>query len=558
MAVFQNPSSEPDLNEQSPLGAAESSSAAPANKQGERQAVARLLSSGEFQRSPNLEKILNYLTEQYFLGKAQQIKEYSIATEALGRREDFDPKRDSIVRVEMHRLRKRLKEYYDTRGAEENIRILLPEKSYIPEFEKVIRPAQVLAAFTSPVEEEAFVPLKVHREVVFRTWVANAQHTLLRNWLLALLLGSGLVFAGLRLTSTEIKLQQPNIMENQPEAAAVGIPDRLDRQVSSGSDEIRILAGRAKGSYPDRHGIVWQGDEFFRGGVSVPVHGEVHTRGLDSNIFANKREGEFYYDIPLKPGSYEMRLLFAETSLGEGHNFDGGESQRTFHIHANGAPLLSGLDVVADANDLSAATVRHFKDIRPASDGKLHLYFQPSQKGKAFLNAILIRPGIPGKIKPIRIVSQTSSFVDSWDNQWEPDHYFHGGVHITRPMGAAIERDTDLVRGERYGKFNYTIPVPPGKYQARLYFWEYWFGPEGPGKGGIGSRVFDVFCNFRPLLTDLDILKRSPKTHFLMETFHGLEPNRDGKLVFDFVPKANYALINAIEIAEDDSVLEKR
>ena len=36
--------------------------------------------------------------------------------EALGRPADFDQKRDSIVRVEAHRLRKRLREYYEADG----------------------------------------------------------------------------------------------------------------------------------------------------------------------------------------------------------------------------------------------------------------------------------------------------------------------------------------------------------------------------------------------------------------------------------------------------------
>jgi hypothetical protein len=39
--------------------------------------------------------------------------------EALGRRPDFNPEKDSIVRVEETRLRKRLTEYYKTEGANE-------------------------------------------------------------------------------------------------------------------------------------------------------------------------------------------------------------------------------------------------------------------------------------------------------------------------------------------------------------------------------------------------------------------------------------------------------
>lgn len=52
------------------------------------------------------------ICERYFEG-AHKVKEYDIAVEALGRRAEFDPKSDSIVRVEAHRLRNRPKEYYE-------------------------------------------------------------------------------------------------------------------------------------------------------------------------------------------------------------------------------------------------------------------------------------------------------------------------------------------------------------------------------------------------------------------------------------------------------------
>src|SRR5215813_1901915 len=98
----------------------------------EREALDRLLASGALARSPNLEKILVYLCHKHFAGESQGIKEFHIATEVLGRSADFDPKRDSIVRVEMHRLRRRLREHYEAHSGELPIRI--PEKSYIPDF----------------------------------------------------------------------------------------------------------------------------------------------------------------------------------------------------------------------------------------------------------------------------------------------------------------------------------------------------------------------------------------------------------------------------------------
>src|SRR3989441_8321137 len=88
----------------------------------ERRELEAVLASGIFHRAPNLAQLLTYVCAKYFEGSAEQIKEYNIAVDALGRPADFDQKRDSIVRVEAHRLRKRLREYYDAEGADHKLR----------------------------------------------------------------------------------------------------------------------------------------------------------------------------------------------------------------------------------------------------------------------------------------------------------------------------------------------------------------------------------------------------------------------------------------------------
>src|SRR5580698_7187132 len=100
-----------------------------------------LLASGIFDRAPNLSQVLTYVCEKYFEGAAEQIKEYNIAVEALGRPAGFDQKRDSIVRVEAHRLRKRLREYYEAEGSGHTVRIDIPSGQYAPKFVR-LRPPQ--------------------------------------------------------------------------------------------------------------------------------------------------------------------------------------------------------------------------------------------------------------------------------------------------------------------------------------------------------------------------------------------------------------------------------
>ncbi len=86
-------------------------------------------------RTPRLDHFLRFIGERYFENRIDEINEYNIATEVLGRsKSSFDASRDSIARVEAHRLRKRLKEYYETDGKDHEIQISLPQGSYVPAF----------------------------------------------------------------------------------------------------------------------------------------------------------------------------------------------------------------------------------------------------------------------------------------------------------------------------------------------------------------------------------------------------------------------------------------
>src|SRR5713101_4109478 len=93
-----------------------------------------VLGSAVFARSPRLARLLTYLCTKYFEGEVDQIKEYNIAIEVLDRPESFDPAQDAIARVEVHRLRKKLREYYETDGAAHSLRIVIPTGRYAPVF----------------------------------------------------------------------------------------------------------------------------------------------------------------------------------------------------------------------------------------------------------------------------------------------------------------------------------------------------------------------------------------------------------------------------------------
>ena len=327
------------------------------------------------------------------------------------------------------------------------------------------------------------------------------------------------------------------------------------REVAAGADsgqEVRILAGYSKQSFIDRRGKVWQGDQYFKGGEPFATEQQTITRTLDPTIYRQSRVGEFLYDIPLKNGVYEMRLYFAETQFGPTTFAGGGESSRIFNIDMNGKPLLVDFDIYTSAGGSNVAYERVYKDVAPASDGYLHLKFRASSREKPLLNAMEIVPGTPGKLQPIRVVARDDSYTDHAGRIWSPDRYFLHG-RLTSHTGLVQNTpDPDLYSAERFGNFDYAIPVAAGTYGVTLRFAETYFGALNSGLGGRGSRVFDVYCNGVTLLRSFDIFKEAGGANRALDkTFHGLDPNAQGLLKLSFVPKENYAQVNAIEVVDE-------
>jgi len=96
----------------------------------------KILSSRSFSGADRATGFLRFVVSKTLSGEADQLKEYVLAVEALGRKPSFDPRTDPIVRVEAGRLRGRLEEYYQTEGSGDDLLITLPKGGYVPTFER--------------------------------------------------------------------------------------------------------------------------------------------------------------------------------------------------------------------------------------------------------------------------------------------------------------------------------------------------------------------------------------------------------------------------------------
>jgi hypothetical protein len=130
--------------------------------------VDRLISSPLLQRSENLCKLVQYLAEHTLNSPTHHLKEYQIATEALGRAPDFEPQLDASVRVLAGRLRSKLTEYYKSSGAHDPILVDVPKGAYILSFERRVAPPVPVISAAVPVSAspESRGRLGIQRRVV--------------------------------------------------------------------------------------------------------------------------------------------------------------------------------------------------------------------------------------------------------------------------------------------------------------------------------------------------------------------------------------------------------
>jgi adenylate cyclase len=100
-----------------------------------REQLARVIVSPSFTGGGRTRSFLHYIVEQTLEGNACRLKQYTIATEGLGRDRSFDPSNDPFIRLEAGKLRRALELHYFRSGRRDPVRITVPKGSYVPVFE---------------------------------------------------------------------------------------------------------------------------------------------------------------------------------------------------------------------------------------------------------------------------------------------------------------------------------------------------------------------------------------------------------------------------------------
>ncbi len=520
----------------------------------ERAELDAILNSGMFGRANSLVRLLTFVCEKHFEGATADIKEYNIAVQALGRPHDFDPQVDTIVRVTAHALRKRLDDYYRSTGGEHAVRICLPPGGYVPKFthksdiERERSPSKLDDGDLTPpangslYHEDGLEKSRPGHPIPPLQFSSPNDRTMKNVDPTDVKLGKSHIrvistVTILALATCALLVFAWHWWGHTAKERDPGRTRTAAAPMNPAGSIVRALVGNSSGSYIDRAGSTWAIDRFCSGGDRFFIPGHVIQGTEDPELFSAGRRGVFQCNYPVPPGTYEVHLLFAETS-----GFQEGSRNGQFSING-GAP--TNFDVADDAAGDDVATTKVFTDVSPAADGAIHVNFTAPE---SFLNAVEILPGTPHRMVPVRIVVGHSSYHDSKGNDWVRDRYYFGG-RLSRFAGDLTNvPDGRLYEWHRFGHIHYILPVATGeKYTLRLYFLERWFGLRNGGFGGVGSRVFDVSCNGSMLLKNLDIFREAGNGP-LVKSFAHLDPTAQGKIELYFIPGVNYPSISAIEV----------
>jgi hypothetical protein len=113
-----------------------------------RQQGQRIVCSDGFRRSARMERFLTLAVERTLTGHPEELKEYALGRDVFNRGDQYDPREDSIVRVEAQRLRRKLREYYESCGKNDPIIVEFHAGSYVPAF-RYARPIEAHLAMSN-------------------------------------------------------------------------------------------------------------------------------------------------------------------------------------------------------------------------------------------------------------------------------------------------------------------------------------------------------------------------------------------------------------------------
>ncbi len=279
--------------------------------------------------------------------------------------------------------------------------------------------------------------------------------------------------------------------------------------------------------------------------------------GTPQSIFQTDRwdftDGtEMQWNFAVTPGTYEVRLFFAET-----YNVTQVVGGRVFDVSIENNLVLDNYDIFADVGSNRGV----MKSFLVTADSNIDIDFARVVENPK-INAIEIRTTLtpPPASTLFRInaggptvvsspnwqsdlFGQPSGFSNALDSQSRTSST-PAAIDLTHPSLPAGTPQS-IFQTERWdvntgSEMDWNFPVTPGIYELRLYFAETYYVTQA-----TGIRVFDVLIENTTVLDNYDIFADVGANRGVMKSFI---ISSDGNLDVDFRRVAENPLINAIEL----------
>lgn len=230
----------------------------------------RIMASRVFQQAPRMCRLLTFLVEKAIEGSERETSEYAIGLQVFRRNPSaYSTSEDPIVRVQIGRLRNRLRSYYQNFADAVDIEIEIPLGKYMPVIRRRMHmrlgrqdmPTVTVPPFknVSPSDECRIYALALHDEVV---------HALFREY------GSAIVIQPADPASKKTSSTQ--------DVPVSGMQHRLEGNVQLDSGNIKatfrfidVLSGC----------VVWSGQFRRRAPLEIP-HQEEWAQAICANLAA--------------------------------------------------------------------------------------------------------------------------------------------------------------------------------------------------------------------------------------------------------------------------------
>ena len=304
--------------------------------------------------------------------------------------------------------------------------------------------------------------------------------------------------------------------------------------------------------FTDTLGRSWKADQYFTGGNTYTDGSNPITGTIEDSLYQTERYGEFKYNVPVPNGGYEVILHFAEL-------YWQAPKQRLFNIDLEDTVKYSNVDLVALGNGqrLQAVTL---KKVVKVTDGLVSIAFSNAipQRDHPKLSGIEINPMdlstyVPPPTKapvaaPLEILINVggNGFISAdGEKEWVADKYFTGGnAYVDGSNSINGTLDDTLYQTERYGEFQYNIPVPNGSYRVVLHFAElYW--------QGVGQRLFNVQVQNSTSYKNMDLVKLGNGKRLQALTKTSIVNATDGFVTIEFtnsIPRVDNPKLSGIAI----------